>query len=274
MFEHYRQQGVCEIVVNAHARYRDDPILNQLDKIARHYDAKVTTLTIAPWSEELNPLLYRTSRRGKPRAWFVMADQDELQVYPGLKEVLSFCERHGYEFVEGALLDRVSRNGVLSAIEANTPLWEQFPIGAMISGPILGAVINKIVVAKENVRIGRGQHHAYSGVRCPVSEFYIPVHHFKWIQGLLERLEARIKEYQVLREALWVESKRFLSYYKLHGRIELSDTRLLSAECAPDYPNWEVIRNWRSLASFFHGHPLSGYNAGDTSVGPRPEQAR
>jgi hypothetical protein len=265
MFQHYREQGVREIVVNAHARYREDPILNRLDTIAADYDAKVTTLSIGPWTEGLNPLLYKTARHGRPRAWYVIADQDELQVYPALVDVLSFCDRHGYEFIEGALLDRVSRDGVLKAVQPHEPIWEQFPIGAMVSGPILGAVINKIVAAKEHVRIGRGQHHAYTGLRCPISEFYIPVHHFKWIHGLLDRLDTRVKEYQALRETLWVESQRFISYYKQHGCIALNDPRLLAAECAPDYPHWGIIRRWRIAASFFHGYPLSSYQVAETS---------
>jgi hypothetical protein len=260
MLDHYRKEGVKSIFINAHARRRDDAILFEIEKIAERFDAKIATVSVGPWSEELNPLLYKVSRRGLHDNWFVLADQDELQVYPaGLHDALEFCARKGYDFIEGALVDRVASDGLLHAVQAGEAIWSQFPFGALVTGPLLGGVINKIVALKGHVKIGRGQHHAYTGKRCPISDLYVPVHHFKWIGGLVERLQSRIAEYQSLKEPLWVESARFLSYLERKGRIRLEDETFLAAPCDPNYPHWETIRKWRLAANFFHGHPLSSY---------------
>jgi hypothetical protein len=252
MLSHYYEQGVHSQLVHIHAAHRDDPLIERVKDIADSHGAEIASITVAPWSESINPILYKLSRGTAREAWFVLADSDELQRYPdGLVEALRFCDRRGYTFLEGCFVDRIAENGLLMKVEPGENIWKQFPLGACISGPLLGAVINKVVAAKGSVHVGWGQHHGLSGVRCPASELYIPVHHFKWIDGLIERLQDRIKIYNLLGEALGVESERFISYYGKDRCIRLDDPRFLVAPCAPDYPHWERLREWRIASSFF-----------------------
>jgi hypothetical protein len=259
MLQHYRSQGIESIIINAHSSLRNDPVLNRIEQIAFDTGAEVASVTVAPWSQSINPLLYALARLRAPNDWFVIADQDELQTYPdGILDALKFCSRRGYDFIEGCFVDRIAADGRLAPVTPKHALSDQFPLGACISGPILGAVINKIVAAKGYVKLGPGQHHAYSGKQCPPSELYVPVHHFKWVDGLLDRLRQRVEAYKRLREAIWVESQKFLSYYESSGRIQIDDPDLLVARCDPEYPYWNQLRKWRLAASFFQGFPLRG----------------
>jgi hypothetical protein len=252
MLGHYKQLGVQSLIIHLHTSSCHDELIEKARSIVKMYDTDLASITVIPWSENINPLLYRMSQMKAPTDWFVLADQDELQRYPDtLFDALRYCEEKGYDYLEGAFVDRLSADGTLRPVTADESIWEQFPLGGCISGAVLGAVINKVVAAKGHVRIARGQHHAYSGRRCPPSELYIPVHHFKWVEGLIARLKARVEIYKRLDEQLWMESARFIEYYERKHRIDLADTRLLVGSCSPEYEHWETIRQWRLASILF-----------------------
>lgn len=250
--QHYRDLGIDSFIIHAHALERNDDLLSEIDRIASNFGVSVASITIAPWAELINPLLYGSSLRQRPNDWFLLADQDEFHQYPcSLEDLVHYCEQRSYDYVEGCVIDRTTESGMLAPVRADTPIYEQFPVGSVISGALLGSVINKVVLTKGIVKISPGQHHARSGNGCPVSEFYIPVYHFKWIDHLLPRLEARIAEQKALGEGLWRENNRFLSHYKLHGRIHLEDPAFFAAVCDPHYPHWSRVTEWRVASRFF-----------------------
>lgn len=252
MLQHYRNQGIESIHVNIHANEIDERRITEIQKIASESGAISIKTTVTPWSQIINPLLYRLSRVEYPKDWFVLADSDEFQVYPDdLKNILQYCDQKGFDYVEGCFIDRLALDGKLQAVKPCQSLWDQFPLGAFLSGPLLGAVVNKVVAARGSVRIGPGQHHAYSGVPCPATDLYIPVHHFKWTEGLLERLHPRIAAYKALREAAWIESDAFIQYYERKGRIDTDDERFLVGTCSPEYQYWNLIRQWKAASFYF-----------------------
>jgi hypothetical protein len=252
MLRHYSGLGVNSFIVHTHAESLDDPVIEEIDQIVDTFGAKVASVNVFPWSATFNQILYRLDRPQRPTDWFILADQDELQFYrDGLFELLDYCDRSGYSYVEGAFVDRLAADGRLGIVRANGSIWSQFPLGAFLTGPLLGASVNKIVAVKGNVAVGYGQHQARGSEGCPVAEHYIPVHHFKWVDGLIDRLQHRIRTRQMLEEEVWHESDRFLSYYQRHGRIETDDPRFLVSECGEDYPHWDKIKEWRTAARFF-----------------------
>jgi hypothetical protein len=252
MLRHYQALGVTSFHVHIHASDQDDPIIEQVYQAALRFGIEVASLTIAPWSECINPMLYRISRQKWPDDWFIMADQDEFQHYSDpVSEVARYCEGHNYDYVEGCVVDRVAKSGMLEPVLPDIALPGQFPIGVLLSGALLGSVINKVVLCKGRVKVGPGQHFAHSGAGCPISEFYVPVFHYKWVADLLTRLHARIVEQQYLGEGLWQENARFLNHYLQHGRIITEDPQFHAGLCDPDYPHWPRIIEYRMASEFF-----------------------
>lgn len=259
MLSHYRTLGVDSFIIHAHGQTCDDPKLISIRKTAADCGTEVTSMNIGPWFAGNNPLLYWLSRVQRPDDWFILADQDELHAYPDdLVDLIGFCDKKGYHFVEGCLIDRISNTGELITVNPLRPIWEQFPLGAMFSARVLGAVTNKIVAAKGFVTLANGQHHAYSGVGCPPSDVYIPVHHFKWVDGLPARLRSRVSSIETLYGSSFAmkdlysrECSRFSSYYAMHWRIVPGEPRILAAPCNPNYPHWETIKAWRLAAPYF-----------------------
>ena len=243
MLAHYRGLGIESFLIHAHLSRPDDPVLPEIRRLTDEFDCEIASTTIGPWTQDVNPALYARSRNCNPNDWFVMADQDELHEYPSdLRATLEECELRGFDYIEGGFLDRLGPDGTFPRVASDRNLWEQFPLGGFLSTPILDANPNKVVASKGHVGIAPGQHWATCGRGCPIDELYVPVHHFKWVEGIPQRLENRAAFYRSIGDPLWRESARFADYCRRHhGRIDISDPLLWIAPCSPSYPHWQTL---------------------------------
>lgn len=243
MLEHYRELGVCSIFLNVQVNCPDDPLLATVEEIAARYRCRIALVAHGDW-QDLLARMYALARESKPNDWFILADQDELQLYPDdLSEVIKYCEQRGHDYIRGVVIDRISADGGFPELEDEEKIWQQFPLGGLITYVILGAQIRKVVAAKGGIPLVQGQHFALKGRGCPVRDCLVQVHHFKWIKGLIQRLEERVEQFKKGGRPHWVESQRFVSYYYSHGgRIQLDDPRLLICECDRDYKYWPLVQ--------------------------------
>ncbi len=243
MIDHYRDLGVERFSINLQLNHADDSAREAVREITKACGCDVASTTIGDW-QTIQQQVWTAAMQETPNEWCVLADQDELQIYQdGLPAVLSFCDRHGYDYVTGAVVDRVSQDGSLSVLSSGTPLWSQFPLGGFISYPMMGADIRKVVAAKGHVGISIGRHIAFSGSRCPTQECFVQVHHFRWTAGLVERLRRRANHFRNSNVPHWIESARCVKYFDEHnGRIDIADKRFLLAPCEPAHPHWQMFR--------------------------------
>lgn len=223
-----------------------DPASELHPHLLGHYQTLgVSEATVHAPSEEWrwrlvnNTGLYAASRAASPEDWFILADHDEFHAYPDeISKILSYCDHKGFDFIEGCLIDRMAESGRLEPVAVGTPIWKQFPIGAIVTASVTGGAINKIVACKGHVRVRTGQHLA-NGRGCPVSEVYVPVHHFKWTAGLTATLRTRSTQ------PLWSysrECKRALDHIESNGGIDLSATGMMAGQCAPAFPYWPDVQ--------------------------------
>jgi hypothetical protein len=266
MLEHYRALGVESFFVNAHLTHPNDSVLDRIQDITGKFGCGIQSITCGPWLQQVNPSIYARTRQAYPDDWFILADQDELQLYPAdLHSILEECDAQGYDYLEGGFIDRIATDGGFAAVSRSTSIWEQFPLGGYISTPILDANPNKIVAAKGRVKVVPGQHAAASGRGCPVEACYVQVHHFKWVAGIVERLERRMAFYKEHDDPLWQESAEFLEYVRAHdGRIDLTDSRFHIAPCSPRHPSWDIVKRlcWNTSRGRWPLPPLSAASNG------------
>lgn len=148
---------------------------------------------------------------------------------PSLAHLFESCNRRGYDFIEGTLVDRLAPGGVFGEVDPRAEIWAQFPLTALVTASLLGGEPRKVVAAKGSVALHGGQHGAEGGRGCPLQECHVAVHHFKWTAGIVERLRARL---DLLRERglpFTEESERFLRYVAEHGEaIDLRDPRFFA----------------------------------------------
>jgi len=248
LLEHYRNLGVESYIINIHLNQEGDPILEEITSITKDFGVPIASVSVGSWLEILRRV-YRESRTRYPNDWHILADQDEFQVYPmGLSELEAFCEERGFDYVRGCWVDRLAADGGFPQLDCYSSLWDQCPVGAFLSYPIGAADPRKVVFAKSHVDVCVGQHLAWNGTGCPISEAFIQIHHFKWVEGIIAELEARAGILKHGGYGFHVESSRFVKYFQANnGLVNLEDRRLLATKCGQDYPHWPLIQRWFML---------------------------
>ena len=201
MLEHYKNI-VDEIYVVVYRQHDNDGILDEIKSlgITPH---KVVTEEKFNWERVTQ--LYNEIKRTKPDEWWVVSDDDEFHIYPKpIREMISDCEKGGWEFITGGFLDRIGENGEFPLVTKETNIWSEFPLAGFFRYPMSGACPNKVCIMKGSVDVTPGQHYAIineshvwgkEGVKHPLrypigrGEGFVQVHHFKWDSTVLERLK-------------------------------------------------------------------------------------
>ena len=169
--------------------------------------------------------LYNQTKMLFPNDWWIVADDDELQIYSKvISDIIKICDESGYEFVTGGFVDRIGKNGTFPEIKEDSNLWELFPMAGFFRYPLSGACPNKVTMCKGYIEVTSGQHYAkvdgqttwkWQGwnhpLRFPTTQNFTQVHHFKWDSTVLDRLQevanvksefSYSKEYQTMYDAI------------------------------------------------------------------------
>lgn len=245
MLKHYRELGIDSIFVNVHLTRPDDPILDEVQAVVDDVGCGIHSASVYEYTPQRNTEIFQNLRDQYSNDWFILADQDELQVYgDDIFELVQYCERNGYDYVEGCLLDRVARDGALTPVDAQTPLEDQFPLGGFIGWPLLGAYPRKVVLSKGHLKLTWGQHLSEGGHNVPIDDQLVQVHHFKWVDGLRDHLAARA-QYRIERNHPYSEeSLIFIKHLDENdGRMRLDDERFMMSDFAEGpYKYWDDIK--------------------------------
>lgn len=243
MLRHYRRIGIDSFIVNVHLKHENDPIIDEARRVTDAFGCGISSISIGEWSDELNSRLYSSSKKHADD-WYVIADLDEFHIYPAnLRNLIETCGRKGYDYIEGCFIDRIAADGRLPEIESARAIEDQCPLGCVLTYSILGGYPLKVVAARGGVSLAVGNHYALGGKGCPIDECFVQVHHYKWLKGVVTRLKRREDlDKGRLTDRYRRECRRFLDYLDAHDeRIDVSDSRLMAANCNPGYQHWPLI---------------------------------
>jgi hypothetical protein len=229
--------------------------------VTDRFGCGIESIVVGDWLTYELDAWVRSMRR-YPDDWWVLADQDELHLYPdSLPELLAFCDRRGYDHVQGTFVDRVSADGNFVAVDHTRPLWPQYPLGGIVSAKLFGAFSPKVVAAKGRVAITRGHHKARKANPCPIEQVFTQVHHFKWTHGVVERQERRADHFRRAGAGHWTQGAAIATYSHTHGhRIDIEDRAFLFEPCTPYYPHFEFL-----TAMIVARRRRRGYSSGRTT---------
>ena len=259
MLNHYKD-FVDEIYVVVYLSSDKDRVLSEVTEITKELNIDIHKTTIEePFNWERVTELYNETKLLKPDDWWIVADDDELHVYPKpINELIEDCEENGYKFITGAFLDRIGEGGRFPKILPfdDSDIWKEFPLAGSFRYPVSNACPNKTVVMKGNIQVTNGQHYAMidgedtygdrwmNDLRYPVGDCFIQVHHFKWDITVIGRLRevSRIKEDYTFHK----EYRDMFDYIiDNYGTIDINDERFMierSGKDYFDYPHWDKIR--------------------------------
>ena len=145
-----------------------------------------------------------------------------------INELAEAMEAAGVSAVQGYFVDRVHAEGKFVASTRTPSLAEQYPIECKLTEKILGGCTRKIMLSRHEVIVEPGHHAANveSGRHLVGTWKDYRVHHFKWREGMMERLEWTLANV-AKRESSWgVETQRFVEFVCGKGRIDVNDSRI------------------------------------------------
>ena len=203
MLNHYKDL-VDEMYVVVY-EWEGSSTYNEVLKITKEFDkAKIVErVTKEKFNWEYVTQLYNETKMLFPDDWWIVSDDDELHIYSKpLNEIISDCERNGWELVRGGFIDRIGQTGDFPKINKKENIFEQFPVAGFFRYPMSGACPNKVCIMKGYIEITPGQHYAkidgqttwrWQGwnhpLIAPVDDYNVQVHHFKWDSTCVERIK-------------------------------------------------------------------------------------
>ena len=257
MLKHY-ENVIDKAYVAVYRQSDDDGILEEIEELGIE---PFMVFTEPKYNWERVTEIYNTIKQTRPNDWWIVSDDDELQVYPEpIEDIIEKCERKGYEFVTGGFLDRIGIDGTFPEVTRETDLHRTFPLAGFFRHPMSGACPNKVTLMKGYQTVTPGQHYASfnDGTnswgtehrrRMPVEEVFTQVHHFKWDSTCIERIKkvadnkkdySFSNEYRIMYDAIkdsgWkidVNNLKFL----VENMKELSYIEYM------DYPHWDTLKD-------------------------------
>ena len=197
MLKHY-EDIIDKAYVCVYRQSEDDGILNEIEELGIE-PFMVFTEDKYNWNRVTE--IYNTVKQTKPNDWWIVADDDELQVYPeDIDIIIKDCERYGYDFVTGGFLDRIGKDGIFPEVTRDTNIHRAFPMAGFFRYPMSKACPNKVTLMRGYQDVTPGQHYADFGNgktswgdshvnRMPINEVFVQVHHFKWDKTCVERIK-------------------------------------------------------------------------------------
>ena len=197
MLKHY-EDIIDKAYVCVYQQGNDDGILQEIEELGIE-PFMVFTEDKYNWNRVTE--IYNTVKQTKPDDWWIVADDDELQVYPEpIEDIIEKCEKYGYDFVTGGFLDRIGIDGTFPKVTRETDIHRAFPNAGFFRYPMSGACPNKVTLMKGYQDVSPGQHYAVfpDGTnswgkkhpkRMPIEDCFVQVHHFKWDETCVERIK-------------------------------------------------------------------------------------
>lgn len=221
---------MSRVLIGVHSG-EDSPCWEQIQRAIRRYPA----ICVESYRSEFSTEGERACKQRlcdkfiADGEWWAVADLDEFHQYPlPLPKLIKAAETRGSDHVLGTMVDRLAADGSLPAVRTGD-LWRQYPCVAKLTQNLLGGVVQKVMLVKGRGKLGTGHHWLWEGRPAPERGL---VHHFKWNNRVLERLEERLAVFNRQRIPWAIESKRFLDFWREQGKFDLKAPDL-EAETRP-----------------------------------------
>ena len=256
MLKHYKDK-VDKVYVGVYRQSKNDGILDEIEELGIE-PFFVYTDSKYNWNKVTE--IYNSIKGTKPNDWWIVSDDDELQVYPyDIEDIIEYCERSGYEFVTGGFLDRIGIDGTFPEVTRDTNLHKAFPYAGFFRYPMSGACPNKVTLMKGSMQVTSGQLYIQFAdntswgkdhpKRMPIEEVFTQVHHFKWDSTCIERIKKVAdvnKKYAYSHEYL----KMYNAIKDSGWKIDINNPDYLVEELEEfsyinytDYTGWNKLRD-------------------------------
>lgn len=259
--------GVKSFHIILHLSENMNHLIDEKLSIFRKQGITPEYIYTGPWNGEIMTSLTNETIKKYSDDWFIIADQDEFQVYPNEINNIIDLINSDVNFLSGCLLDRISKDGKLTPVNYKKSIWQQYPMCGFMAFPIARANPYKITLCKGHITLSEGKH----GVLVPKEDYPITndiicqVHHFKWTGSFVNRILGRFEQES---NGDWVNSyplygnelRRSMDYFQKHNNKFDIDNQLFKVEYSPtsdykSYSKWNeittMLESWEKLHNLF-----------------------
>jgi len=243
MLRHYATSVGQIYIVNYYTINKtNENIYNNIKRIAKEFNAQIIDVREKIFNFILITEIYNKIKASKPDEWWIVADDDELQIYSKpIEEIIEDCEKTNQTFVRGGLIDKIGENGIFPEITEDDDLWNKLPISAFFSEIISNAEQNKVTLMKGFVHLTTGQHFAYQPEEkaYPTDLNFTQIHHFKWDKNTITSLQDRISfgSHPIPEEANRFYKYLLLNNFQINLNTFYNSRHILSQD-------WDKIKNY------------------------------
>src|SRR5210317_896640 len=125
MLKHY-ENLVDNIYVGVYRQSEDDGILEEIEELGIK---PFMVITDSKYNWDRVTEMYNLIKQTKPNEWWIISDDDELQVYPyNINEIIKECEENNFSFITGGFLDRIGPDGTFPVVTRDTDIHKAFPL--------------------------------------------------------------------------------------------------------------------------------------------------
>ena len=252
MFNHYKDI-VDDMFIVVYRQKDNDKIVEEVESLG----IKPFWIVTEPkfnWDRVTH--IYNTVKLKYPNDWWLVSDDDELQIYPyDVKDIVKECTKYKYEFVTGGFLDRVGEGGTFPEVGIDSNIQELFPYAGFFRYPMSGACPNKVTLMKGSVQVSPGQHYVnfedgknswgrQHPKRFPVEEVFTQVHHFKWDSTVINRIKEVSETKKIY--TFWSEYKKMYDKIKNTEKIDIKNPAFMFEKLNNfsyiEYKQWDKLR--------------------------------
>ena len=131
------------IFIVVYRQDENDGILEQIENLGLT-PYKVVTEPKFHWEKVTE--LYNEVKMTKPNDWWIVSDDDEIQIYPKpIEEMIDECEVKGWEFITGGFLDRIGEDGSFPIVDEKLIYGKYFHIVVFLGIHLVELVQTKCV---------------------------------------------------------------------------------------------------------------------------------
>ena len=187
--------------------------------------------------------------------WLVQVDSDEfLYEIKDLRGIVERMAGEGADYAVAWMADRLAFGGRLLGVEhlgSVAELEAAFPVRASITQDLARGCPYKVCLSRW----------PFTGaIHCPGRDLHkksgkrLTLEHFKWREGLLERLQKRIRDHAESKLPWGIESERILVEMETHGRIRAERWLASRSSRIPGTADHEPIFHEAVLSAPEHAH--------------------
>ena len=257
MLKHYEGM-VDKIYVGVYRQHENDGILEEVRELGIE-PFMVVTEPKYNWNKVTE--MYNTIKRTKPNEWWIVSDDDELQVYPyDIRDIIKECEENNFTFVTGGFLDRLGEGGTFPIVERDSDIHKLFPYAGFFRYPMSNACPNKVTLMLGSQDVTSGQHYADFGYnknswgrwhrkRMPIDIVFTQVHHFKWDSTCKDRIK-EVADTRIEYSWFWEYEKLYEELEKSNWVVDINKPEFLFEKLDNfsyinynDYSKWDMLRD-------------------------------